>query len=248
MASAAEALEAALREAGEPERAQGAKAYLKSDLTHYGVRVPMIHRLARQAGRDAGRSEHLQTVVELWDNPAAYPVFERRLLAADLLSVRVDMLVPADLPMVERFCREARTWAIIDTLAPRVVGPLATEYPEEVVPALDAWACDEDFWMRRTALLSPLVPLRAGGGDWERFTRHADPLLEDREFFVAKAIGWVLRDTGRRRPEMVRQWVEPRITRMQGVTVREALKPFPAEVQQRLRAKRSRSAATTRST
>ena len=55
-----------------------------------------------------------------------------------------------------------------------------------------------------------LVALRQGGGDFERFGRYADAMLEEREFFIRKAIGWVLRDTGRKRPELVFEWLLPR--------------------------------------
>ncbi len=236
------ALDHALRQHADPHRAVKEKQYLKSDLTHYGVSVPLMHRLAASSANKLDRPSLLDVTARLWDEPAQAPVFERRFLAADLLSNRTELLTPADLPLIERLCRQARTWAIIDTLAPRVVGPLATRYPDEFTPVLDAWAGDADHWIRRTALLAHLIPLRDGRGDWQRFTRYADTLLDDREFFVAKAIGWVLRDTGRRRPDMVLEWVEPRFTRMTPVTAREAIKPFSPDVQERLR--QSRAATT----
>ncbi len=38
---------------------------------------------------------------------------------------------------------------------------------------------------------------------WSRFCTIADDLLDEREFFVRKAIGWVLREAGKRRPDLV---------------------------------------------
>lgn len=242
------ALDDALRQHADPQRAVKEKQYLKSDMTHYGVSVPVMHRLAAGSAKKLDRPSLLDVTTRLWDDPTQAPVFERRFLAADLLSNRAELLTPADLPLIERLCRQARTWAIIDTLAPRVVGPLATRYPDELTPVLDRWAGDADQWMRRTALLAHLIPLRDGRGDWQRFTRYSDALLDDREFFVAKAIGWVVRDTGRRRPEMVLEWVEPRIDRMTAVTAREAVKPFSADVQHRLRLKRAATSGTATST
>lgn len=58
----------------------------------------------------------------------------------------------------------------------------------------------------------------------ERFFRYADQLLEEREFFIRKAIGWDLRDIGRKRPDLVRDWLSPRTDRVSGVTLREAVK------------------------
>jgi 3-methyladenine DNA glycosylase AlkD len=198
-----------------------------------------MHKLAAQAGKGLSRDALLRLACALWDEPAGEPVFERRFVAADLLANRAELLVADDLATVERLCRQASTWAIIDTLAPRVVGPLADRFGAEVRAFLDRWVDDDDFWMRRVVLLAHLIALRDGRGDWARFTGYADMLLDDREFFVAKAIGWVLRDTGRRRPDMVLSWVEPRIARMQAVTAREAVKPFSAEIQSRLRAARA---------
>ncbi len=65
-----------------------------------------------------------------------------------------------------------------------------------------------------------------GEGDFARFSAYADQMLEEREFFVRKAIGWVLRDTARRRPDLVYRWLLPRARRASGVTVREAVKPL----------------------
>ena len=91
---------------------------------------------------------------------------------------------------------------------------------------LDRWAEDDDFWLRRSALLALLEALRRGGGDFPRFSRYADLMLEEKEFFIRKAIGWVLRDTARKRPDMVYEWLLPRAARASGVTLREAVKPL----------------------
>jgi 3-methyladenine DNA glycosylase AlkD len=50
------------------------------------------------------------------------------------------------------------------------------------------------------------VPLRRGDGDFDRFARYADAMLEEKEFFVRKAIGWVLRDTGPPSSRPVAAW------------------------------------------
>ncbi len=51
-------------------------------------------------------------------------------------------------------------------------------------------------------------------------------MLEDEELFVRKAIGWVLREAARKRPDLVCEWLLPRAARASGVTVREAVKPL----------------------
>lgn len=225
-------LDAALDRAGSPGRAAGAAQYLKSDLRHHGVPVPELRALVRglrRSGPDLDRVGALELAELLWTEPRADPVFERRLLAALLLADRVQLLGIADLTGLEPLLRAARTWALVDVLAADVVGPVVEAGGAAATPVLDRWAGDPDFWLRRTALLAHLRPLRAGGGDWPRFARYADAMLDEQEFFVRKAIGWVLRDTGRRRPELVHGWLLPRAGRASGVTVREAVKPLAPE-------------------
>lgn len=91
---------------------------------------------------------------------------------------------------------------------------------------------------RRSVLLVLPGPLRRGEGDFPRFSRYADAMLDEREFFIRKAIGWVLREVGKTRPRLVSDWLLPRASRASGVTMREAVKYLPAPQRQRLLAQR----------
>jgi 3-methyladenine DNA glycosylase AlkD len=207
-----------------PGRAEHEKAYLKSELEHYGVPVPAIRAVAkgvRKLHADLDHDELVDLVQALW----SAPVHERRMVAVELLAAYADRLVPADMVLLERLLRESRTWALVDGLAGSVVGSLVERAPTAAA-ALDRWAVDGDFWIRRSALLALLVPLRGGAGDFDRFGRYAEAMLDEKEFFIRKAIGWVLRDTGRKRPDMVFGWLLPRAARASGVTLREACKPL----------------------
>lgn len=233
----ADEIDAALWERAVPGRAEKEKAYLKSDLNHYGVPVPATRSVAKEFKRshpDVGHDVLLELVDGLW----AEPVHERRTVAVELLAAYGELLTVADLPLLERLLREARTWAIVDDLAAAVVGPIVEADPV-AADELDRWATDPDLWIRRSAMLALLVPLRKGGGDFDRFTRYADSMLDEREFFIAKAIGWVLRDTARKRPDMVFTWFLPRAARASSVTVREVLKPLSTSQQAAIRAARA---------
>jgi 3-methyladenine DNA glycosylase AlkD len=220
----ASSIERGLSEAGDPERAEQEKRYLKSELQHWGASVPATRKVVKAALAECGELSHdelLATVEALW----ARPVHECRAAAAELLEQRCEQLEPEDLALLERLIRESRTWALVDNLAASVAGPLVERNPG-LATELDRWAADEDFWVRRSAMLALLLALRRGEGDPDRFFRYADAMLDEREFFIRKAIGWVLRDTARKRPELVFTWLLPRAGRASGVTLREALKPL----------------------
>jgi 3-methyladenine DNA glycosylase AlkD len=149
--------------------------------------------------------------------------FERRMMAILLLEAFQALLQPADITLLEGLIRQSKTWAFVDELAIVITGPLVERSPE-LLRVLDRWAVDDDFWLRRSAMLALLRPLRRGHGDFTRFARYADVMLEEREFFIRKAIGWILRETAKKRPGLVYRWLLPRCAVASGVTVREAVK------------------------
>jgi 3-methyladenine DNA glycosylase AlkD len=229
--AAASLIEAELRAVGTPARAEGEKAYLKSDLDFAGVRLGDIRRIVQttwRARRPMVHDDLVALVSELWREP----LFERRMAAAILLERGVSTLSANDLPLIERLLRESRTWALVDWIAGDVVARMRIADPG-VEPTLARWATDDDFWIRRSALLAHLRRLRAGE-ELGAFAEYADALLDEKEFFIRKAIGWVLREAGKRRPEEVTGWLEPRTHRASGVTLREAVKYLPEPDAERL--------------
>lgn len=225
-------LERVLRSLGSLERAVSEKAYLKSDLEFAGVSVPAMRAVVASWCKErAGLNRDQLTAMAraLW----ASPLYESRQSAVLLLERKTSLLTTDDVPLIEHMLRSSMTWALVDGLAANVAGDLAERF-DAMAAVLDRWAGDSDFWIRRSALLALLRPLRSGEGDFERFSRYADAMLDEKEFFIRKAIGWVLREVAKRRPEVVASWLAPRVHLASGVTVREAVKPLPPQVREAL--------------
>jgi 3-methyladenine DNA glycosylase AlkD len=215
-------LDRRLREAADPVRAVNEKRYLKSPIDHLGVRVPVIRASVKAVVRGHSpltRRMLIDVVKRLWSSS----IHEHRMSAVILLEQAVDLLESEDLALLREMIRGSFTWAYVDGLAARAAGHLVEHHPG-LADELDAWADDDSFWVRRAAMLALMGPLRRGTGDWKRFTRFADSMLEEKEFFIRKAIGWVLRETSKKRPDRVRKYVESRRDRMAGLTLREATK------------------------
>lgn len=219
-------IERALRAAGSPSRAISEQRYLKSTLEFAGVTVPATRAIVtgwRRVHRDLTRQQLIRMAAALWDGP----FFECKMAAVILLTDRRRLLEAADADFVERLLRTSGTWALVDGLASDVMGSLIERFPA-LLATLDRWAADDDFWLRRSALLALLVPLRRGElANWQRFAGYADAMLAEQEFFIRKAIGWVLRETAKKHPDLVADWLGPRLHRASGVTIREAIKWLP---------------------
>ncbi|GAA1511348.1 DNA alkylation repair protein [Brevibacterium permense] len=142
----AEAVDRDLRARGGSERAQKERAYLKSELLHYGVSVPDTRAVVRAALRTAKLShdEVIDLTRTLWAAPTSSddsagngnstvagpagrptPVHERRAAATMVLIQSKDRLGGGDADFIEGRLREAKTWALIDPLAGDLIGPLS---------------------------------------------------------------------------------------------------------------------------
>jgi 3-methyladenine DNA glycosylase AlkD len=229
---AADEIEAALRAVGTPARAESEKRYLKSDLAFLGASLWQTRDVVKAYATSAklGHDDLVNLVVALWEPP----IFERRMAATLLLELHPKLVSADDLPLLERLLRESRTWALVDNLSGSTVAAIRVADPS-VRPVLDRWARDGDFWIRRASLLAELRVVRRGG-ELDPFLERAERMLDEREFFIRKAIGWVLREAGKRRPDEVAAWLAPRTGRASGVTMREAVRYLPTPEADRLMA------------
>ena len=230
--TAALTVDGLLRPFGTKERAEREKRYLKSDLEFVGVTVPDLRRVVKTAVKGYPGLDGQAAVawaVALWREP----VHERRMAAVEILRMAGEQLRAGDLATIEALIRQARTWALVDSLANDVAGGIALRDPS-AWPRIDEWAVDGDFWVRRSALLALLPGVRAGQPDLGRLDRYAALMLAEKEFFIRKAIGWVLREISKRDPGWVADWTARHATMISGVTFREAIRRLPAEEAARL--------------
>ena len=229
----AEELERELRAVGDAQRAAGAKAYLKSELEFIGVAAKPLRAVARSFlthHPGLGRVSLVSLVRTLWDRP----VFELKAVAVALLERRTEDLVSGDLALVEDLLRRSHTWALVDWLCTKVASPLVDRDPPTAAIVLERWSRDDDFWLRRASMLAQLPSLRAGGGDFDLFASFASRMVGEKEFFIRKAIGWVLRDVGKKRPELAYEFLLRHIDQVSALTLREGSKYLPDEQREAL--------------
>jgi 3-methyladenine DNA glycosylase AlkD len=224
-AQLADQLWAQLGDFAEPARADAERHYLRSTLQHVGVPVPAVRRLVRglvQRHPVLTSDDVFALADELWQRP----VHEMRLAAVELLVAAPGAVDASRVQWLEQHLRECRTWALLDTLAGTVLADLAVRDRRGTLPTMDRWVFDPDMWMRRAAVLGMRSLLRRDK-ELPRFLHYAELLLPDTEFFVRKALGWVLREVAQRHPREVSAWLREHMDTMNLVTLREPLRKLP---------------------
>jgi 3-methyladenine DNA glycosylase AlkD len=154
-------------------------------------------------------------VLDLW----ALPEREYQYAACNYINRHNDQLTPEHLPLIERCVINKSWWDTTDSLF-GVAGDIVGRFPE-ATSQMEAWSTDQNFWMRRLAILHQLrFKART---DQARLFRFIVANAEDDEFFIRKAIGWALRTYSATDPQAVVTFVNTH-GELSNLSRREALK------------------------
>lgn len=216
-------LHVALASHADPAKAEAMAAYMKGHFPFLGVSAPLRREVQKPwiaAARKASADELLRFADACWARP------ERELhhVALDALRARQRVLGAEHLPRLRRLVQTCSWWDTVDALAAWTIGPLVLRNPALRVE-MNAWAADPDLWVARTAVLHQLNHKEKT--DEERLFRYVVGLAGHPNVFIRKALGWALRQHGRRAPDAVRAFVNAH-PELSGLTRREALKHLGA--------------------
>lgn len=219
-----EAVRAATAAAADPGRAAAQQAYMKSAMPYRGIAAPQLKRLLRPLLAEhppASRADWEATVRELWDGAEFR---EERYAATALVRHRTaaGWCDGGALPLARHLIVTGAWWDHVDELAVHLVGEALRADPAVVRPVLVAWASDDELWLRRTAVMCQVGA--KGDVDLDLLRLAIDTNVDDRTFWLRKAIGWALRDLARAEPDWVRAEVARLGDRLSGLSRREALK------------------------
>lgn len=213
------------RAEGDAESAVQQKAYMKSALQFHGVDSKQL-RVACADFVKATPLDH-DALVAAVDALYATDWFDLHSAGLGLVERKRKLLGTDDAAWLVGLVRQSGCWAHVDWIATKMIPHTLPPKPDKL---LTTWAKDDDFWVRRTSLLAQLDVLRAGGGDFDLFAKLATPMLSEKEFFIRKAIGWILRDISRKRPELTFAYVMEHGDKMSGLTWREATRNLPQKM------------------
>lgn len=217
------------------------KRYLYSDLKHYGVSMWEMEAYFQKHKKEIenlSKSDALDLAKALWKSPS----HEERSMALRVLQAHKEELNTSDMPLIEIMMRGARGWALLDELIIPLM-PEILEKDEKAYQYLHKWIKDDDFWVRRSALLAQQMFFRKkGGGDLALFFEMAksqfdeswidknypDTLQRKRaRFFIRKSIGWTIREISVKQPDVVRRFLAENKDKMSGLSFREGSRKLP---------------------
>jgi len=214
----------ALADNANSEKAEGMRAYMKSEMPYRGVQKPARLKLLRQIFRShpiSVQSNWHATVLELWRD-AEYR--EERYAALDLAGARqyVEFRTYNTLPMFEEMVVTGAWWDYVDAVATHRIRELLERYSKGMSRRMRSWSRDPNMWKRRSSIICQIN--RKTETDLDLLFDCIEPNLSHGDFFVRKAIGWALRDLAWTDLDTVEDYVREHHDQLSPLSRREALK------------------------
>ncbi len=201
------------------EIALGQKAYMKNRFEFYGIKSPIRREVQRPFLHKVALppKDDLEGIVKaLWEKPQR----EFQYFSQELAFKYVKKMEEKDIALFEFMVVNKSWWDTVDFISVKLMGEYFKEYPDERDKLVENWITSGNMWLQRSALL---FQLNYGEEIDPGFLTYViNSLLGSKEFFINKAIGWVLRQYSKTNPDWVIGFAEK--TQLANLSKREALR------------------------
>ena len=202
-----------------PTNAEPMVKYMKNRFPFLGIKTPKRKELFRDFIKKNGLpeiSELKQIILDLWELPER----EFHYTAIGILQKFTKKWDEDFIDLFEQLIITKSWWDSVDGIASWLVGEHFKRFPHLRDKYIDRWMRSENIWLQRTCLL---FQLHYKDKTDEILMRNVILALNSsKEFFINKAIGWILREYSKTDAKFVINFVE--INDLSNLSKREALK------------------------
>lgn len=199
----------------------GKGEYAEGDI-FLGIRVPVLRKVAKQYPQLS--LKHIQSLLKS-------KIHEHRLLALIML---VNQYQKTDsntqdsiIKLYLNHTKYINNWDLVDTSAAHIVGAYLYNKNRDLLYEL---VNSENIWERRISVLSCFYFIRHN--DYDDAIKIAEKLLNDSHDLIHKAVGWMLRETGKKNPTKLNHFLDKYAAIMPRTMLRYALEKLPPKRRQ----------------
>jgi 3-methyladenine DNA glycosylase AlkD len=222
------------------QQAEKARVYHGSAVSHLGLLVPPQRMALRQRYSFSGLpvEEQLPIWDAVWRQGRHYETKCQALYYCAALRKAEDLVCAW--PVVRFWIDLVDNWDSWDELS-AVYSRTLEVAPEKVYPQLARWNRSANAWKRRQSVVSLLYYSRSRRSvvPADRVFPLIERLIDDKDRFVQKAVGWTLREALVPYPEETMNLIETHSTGLSAIAFAEASRKLPAALRARLRSLRA---------
>ncbi len=113
-------------------------------------------------------------------------------------------------------------WDLVDISAYKILGSYLYDKPRDPLYKL---ARSKNIWERRMAIIATYYFIKQG--EFEDTLKISEILLDDEHHLIHKAVGWMLREVGKRDLKKEEQFLKKQAKKMPRITLNYAIEKFP---------------------
>lgn len=219
MNSYVEALYNLLNEKSDPVKADPMKKYLKDRFEFFGIQANPRRDILKEFIKENGlpNNHDLEKVAqELF----ALPQRELHHCALEITEKVSKKTHYNWISLYEYLILTNSWWDTVDFISVNLVGEYFKRNNSDIIPTTEKWMFSKNIWLQRTCLLFQLK--YKANTDVQLLKKYIDLLSSSKEFFIQKAIGWILREYSKTDSKFVIQFVDE--SNISNFSKREALK------------------------
>jgi 3-methyladenine DNA glycosylase AlkD len=209
----------AFKDAADPQNAVSQKAYMRNQFEFFGLKTDVRREFTKKHFRSNNIEDYPaleQVVKELWTLPQR----EYQYAAQELLEHNKKLWTEDAIQLIEHCITQKSWWDTVDYLNGYGSGIYFQKYPKSMESITSVWNSSDNIWLNRSSLLFQLKYKYKT--DKELLARYIRNLSGSKEFFIQKAIGWMLREYSKTNPAWVRKFI--RENKLAALSVKEGSK------------------------
>lgn len=208
------------------ERAKNSVWYFKTGAGQYGygdkfigVSVPEQRKIAKKY-----KDLSVPDIIELLHSP----IHEHRLTALFILVIQYTQgdkeFKKQIASLYHKNRRFVNNWDLVDSSAPYILGDYLKTHSSNVLFRL---AKSKSIWDRRIAIISTFAFIK--DSKFDESLELATILLKDKEELIHKAVGWMLREVGKKNESVLIKYLDQYTNKMPRTTLRYAIERLSPE-------------------
>lgn len=217
-----------MRRLANPEKAKILSRFFKTGKGQYGEGDKFLGVVV-PAQRTIAKKYYLEITLDEIQKLIQSEYHELRLLGFIILTLKYPHAGLREQKQIFTFylknAKRANNWDLVDLSAPNVVGAHLLENDRKILYKL---VRSKNLWERRISMLATFTFIRAG--QFADTMKLADILMPDTHDLIHKAVGWMLREIGKRNEKALKDYLELRYKKMPRTMLRYAIEKFPEKI------------------
>lgn len=201
------------------ERSKSQKAYMRNQFEYFGLDAATRRHIQKPflvTKYLPPKNEAKEIILALWKKPQR----DFQYVGQELAFKYLKLFKLEDIHLFEHMVTHKSWWDTVDFIATKLIGNYFLKFPEQRDQYVKKWIASNNIWLQRSAILFQL-----------KYKSKLDPVFlsevilslnNTNQFFINKAIGWVLREYSRTNPNWVLKFVNN--TELSNLSKREALR------------------------